>query len=176
MAEEFSFNLQEAVIATWIGSNNWGTAMELEACEIFGLKFETLNGRLMGSGGLADAAAVIIAGNVRLKIGYKKGDVYEIMTGATHVESTDRRSMTIRAGLQMPWFGICGRILHTAGGGDYHLFVGKMKVMEGFEVLLQVGQYNTSEINALAVDSGSTFGIGRMIDHDTAAACTIPPL
>jgi hypothetical protein len=176
MAEEFSFNLQQAVIATWIGTNNWGTAIELEACEIFGLKLETLNGRLMGSGGVADAAAVLIAGQVQLKIGYKKGEVYEIMTGSAQTESTDRRSQIFRAGQQMPWFGISGRILHTAGGGDLHLFVAKLKLMEGLEVKLQVGQYNISEINALALDSGSTFGIGRLIDHDTAAVCAIPPL
>jgi hypothetical protein len=171
----YYFGLSDIKIASWIGVNNWGPAADIPAASQITLEVQTINGQLEGDNSIVDVHAQIIAGTARIRFGFNDLSYLSILTGATHLQSSDRDSETFSAGDNMPYFGLCAKIPGTGTAGDAHLFIPKGKLTEGFQLAMQYGQYWTPEVTIMAVDGGSPFGVMRIIRHETAADVTIPP-
>lgn len=170
----YKFGIFDAKVAVWNSAQNWGSAQDLDGVQMMQVTLNTVNGVLEGDDQIKDVHAKTISVSVRLRFAFATLAVYEILTGDSHTDSGDVEDIvfTVR---NMPYFGICGRMDHTEGGGDFHLFVGKCKIMEGFSLSFEYGRYATPELNCMAVNESSTYGLFKVIEHDTAQAVTIPP-
>jgi hypothetical protein len=173
--EAFSFGLADVKVAAWNSAENWGTAVDVEAVQMFGLRVNTVNGTLEGDDIIADAHAKIISATIRCRFGFKDLTVLSTLTGLTETESLPNTKNIIIASQNMPYVAIHGRIDHTSGGGALGIFIPKFKLMEGFELNMQYGQYMTPEVTGLALYDSATYGIGKIITYTTAASVTIPP-
>ena len=171
----FYFGLNDAKIAAWNGVESYGTAMDVESVQMMVVEIQTENGTLEGDDAITDVHAKIQAVQVRFRMGFKDLDILNILTGTTVTDSTTTESMIIGR-TNMPYFAICGRTDATSGGGDFHIFVPKLKAMEAFSLSMEKGSYMTPEFTAMGVYEGTTYGAAKFIKHATAAAVVIPPV
>lgn len=173
--EAFNFGLKDVKIAAWNSPQNFGTAVDVEAAQMFGVRVNTVNGTLEGDDEIVDAHAKIISSTIRVRFGFKDLTVLTTLTGLSETESLpDTKSIIIDA-QNMPYVAIHGRIDHTAGSGALGIFIPKFKLMEGFELNMQYGQYMTPEISGLALRDSDVYGMGKIITYNTAVSVTIPP-
>lgn len=170
----YKFGIVDAKIASWTAAQTWGTPYDLDGVQMMTVDVNTVSGVLEGDDEIKDAHAKIISANVRVRFAFASMQVYNILTGQAYTDSGSVETMTLAPG-NMRYFGICGRLDHTDGVGDAHLFLGKCKVMEGFTLGGEYGRYVTPELNCLALNEGVVYGVFRVIEHDTAQAVTIPP-
>ena len=118
----FKFGLNDAKIAVWNNPENYGTALDVEAVQLYGIEIATENGTLEGDDIIVDAHAKIQSANVRLRLGFKDLDVLSILTGVTVTVSDYNESLKF-ARDNMPYFAVCGRADATSGGGDTQVFI-----------------------------------------------------
>ena len=171
----YRFGLKECSIAAWNNPESYGTAQALSAIQLFEVTVQTVNGVLEGNDSIVDVHAQFISVQVRARFGFNTLEVYEILSGATVVNSDDRNSLMIDP-RNAPYFAICGRMLDTQGAGDLHCFIPKCKLTEGFTIGSEYGRYMTPEVTIMGVDEGTdTYWMIRWFEHDTAQAITIPP-
>jgi hypothetical protein len=149
-----SFSLKDVRVAKWNGDGTWGAALRVPSASIAGVKLRTVNGQLQGDGGITDAAAEAIAADAKLKFGGGNLSLYntitnyaKTLTGVTP-NRVDRMKFTKKS---FPYFGLCGRMNSSDGQGDQHLFLPKLKLMDGFELNYQFGQYVEPELSILAL-------------------------
>ncbi len=171
----FHFGLNDCKIAVWNSSQNYGTAVDVESIRLMGVNFQNESGQLEGDDVITDVHSRTQSVEVRLAFGFKDLDVLEVLTGVTNTESGATSENMIIGRASMPYFAICGRADSTEGGGDVQIFIPKCKIMEGFGVSMEKGTYITPEITAMAVYEGTTYGMGKIINHATAQNVTIPP-
>lgn len=171
---DFKFGLYDVKIAPWNSAENYGTAVDVESVQMFGLTLNTVSGTLEGDDIETDTHARTISGNVTLRFAFKDLEVYEILTGVTNTESTYNESMIFGRD-KMPYFAVCGRVDGTNAAGDTQVFLPKVKLMEGLSISMEYGNYVTPEITAKCVYEGATYGIGKVINNATATSVTIPP-
>lgn len=172
--ESYSFGLNDCKVAVWNSAENYGTAVDVESIQLFGLDLQTISGELTGDDIIVDTHAQIISASVRIRFGFKTLDVIEVLSGVTVTDSSPTSKSITFGRDNMPYFAMAGKISHTEGDGDLHVFIPKCKLMDGLSFSSEYGQYMTQEINATAVYEGATYGIARLIPHATAAAVTIP--
>lgn len=172
----YSFGLEEAWIAPWSGQATYGTAIQLVACEIFDVTFDTVNGELRGDDQIIDVFAKTISAKIRIKFGFNDLAVLPILTGETVVDSSPTSKSVVFHNTVRPYFGIVGRIDQSQGGGDIQLFIPKAKITGGFGPLtMSFGNYLTPQLDAMAITDGSPYYMGKLIKHATATTPTIPP-
>ena len=169
-----SFGLNDAKVATWNSASNWASAVDLYGVQQMEITVNTINGTLEGDDQILDAHAKIISVNMRVRFAFSSLSVLGTITGITVTDSGSVETMTFDAD-DMPYFGMCGKINETSGGGDRHFFVPKMKIMEGFSVGGEYGNYMTPEVQGMGLRDSDEYGFLRIYKHDTAQAVTIPP-
>lgn len=170
----FKFGLNDVKIAVWNSAESYGTAVDVESVQMYGIEYQTENGTLEGDDIITDVHAKIQSAQVRLRFAFKDLALLTVLTGVTNTESTYNESM-IFARDNMPYFAICGRADATSGGGDTQIFMPKVKLMEAFSVGFEKGSYVIPEVTAMAVYEGATYGIGKIVNNNTATSVTIPP-
>ena len=149
-----TFSLRDAKIARWLGDGTYGQSYDVPAVRVLRTRIITVNGRLEGDGGIVDAHAESIAAEGTLQFGGGNLEVYAAITGNTRVTSgsTPNRIERVKfAKRAFPYFGICGKANSTDGTGDEHIWIPKVKIMEGFELGYEYGQYTQPELSFLAV-------------------------
>lgn len=171
----YKFGLYDAKIAVWNAAESYGTAQDVVSVQLMGVTFQNESGTLEGDDIITDVHSVTQSVEVRLRFGFNDLEVYEILTGATNTESSPDSESMIIGRQSMPYFALCGRVDATEGDGDTQVFLPKVKIMEGFSISMEKGTYVTPEITAMAVYEGTTYGMGKIINHNTAQAITIPP-
>jgi hypothetical protein len=170
----YKFGLNDVKIAVWNSTENYGTAVDVESVQMYGIEFQTENGTLEGDDIITDTHAKMQSANITLRFGFKDLAVLEVLTGITNTESPYNESMIFGRD-NMPYFAICGRADATSGGGDSQVFLPKVKLMEGLNVSMEKGSYVIEDITAMAIYEGTTYGMGKLINNNTATTVTIPP-
>lgn len=171
----FSFGANAAKIAAWQNPSNWGTTIDLQAVRMIVVNFQTVNGILEGDDIISDTHAKIISVQLRLQFAFKDLDVWNVLTGQAVVDSSPTSESMVIGGVNMPYFGLSGKALHTSGGGDVHIFVPKCKILEGLSYGMEYGAYHTPEVQATGIVDSALYGAFRVIQHATEASLTLPP-
>jgi len=129
---------------------------------------------LEGDASIKDTHARIISATVRCRFAFSNLDVYGVLTGTNVTDSPTLRRLTFDTN-NMPYFALVAKVPHTQGSGDTHIFIPKLKVMEGFQLSAEYGRYITPELTMTAVKEGSVWKVVNIIEHTTAQSLTIPP-
>jgi len=169
------FGLDDAKIAVWNGDGTYGTAVDVPSVQMMDVQYQTVNGQLEGDDIITDTHAKARSAQVRIRFGSVSFPVLAVLTGVPTVSSPGARTQRFGK-INFPYFGLCGRALSTRDGGDTHLFVPQCKIMEGFTVSFQYGQYAIPEITCMAVYDTTFQDIYRSVEHDVAQAVTVPPV
>jgi hypothetical protein len=149
-----TFSLRDVRVARWNGDGSWGAAVRVPSVRITRTRLITINGRLEGDGGITDAHAEAISGEGTLQFGGGNLSLYNTITGYTKTltgvapNRVDRIKYTKKA---FPFFAICGKANSTDGVGDTHVFLPKVKLMEGFELGYVYGEYSQPELSFVAL-------------------------
>jgi hypothetical protein len=173
-----TFGLRDLKIATWNSAANYGTAVDIPSAQLYEVSPETVSAELEGDDVITATHAFAISATVRIRFGSVPLEVLQILTGNTYdsygTTPSRIRSLVIDA-ISFPYFGICGKALSTEDSGDMHIFVPKLKVMDGFTIGFQYGQFTIPEITCKAVP-GINNKIVEYILHETAANVALPPV
>lgn len=171
------FGLNDVKIAPWVIGDTYSTAVDVPSVQVLDVQIQTVNGELTGDDAITDSHAIAISAQVKLRFGSLSLEALEVITGNDYNNSgttpNQIYALTID-NLTFPYFGIAGTALSTQDGGDTTLWIPKAKVMEGFNVGMQYGQYVIPELTVKAVIT-TTYGLLKILKHETAAAITIPP-
>lgn len=174
------FNLRAGVIATNLGNGTFGTPIPVPSIQLFGVALRTLNGQLEGDGAITDLVAVAEAANVTLRFGGSTTPVWEIVTGRT-IDETGVTPNRVRRlsfhSFRFPYFAAAGLIESSTGEASMLMFVPRIKVMEGFELRLERGQYVVPELTCMAIpdpayDAGLIFDL---VEYESGTTIDIPP-
>lgn len=173
------FSLEDAKIATWNATNDYGTAVDIPSVQQMGGRLRMMSGELEGDSQITAVASRAIAGEVRLRFGSISIAALEKLIGnaSTLCGTTPTRQdlLKIAGGDNMPYVGIIGQILAEEGTGDLHVFYPKAKITSDFDlVAAEYGRFIIPEVTLMAVPD-STYGIVELIEHETATAVVIPP-
>ncbi len=174
------FGLDDVKIATWNSNGVYGTAVDVPSVQMYTSDLKTVSAELEGDDQITDTHAIGISADIRVKFGSISLEAYEVLTGITSVESTDSPGSTgVKTfdvgNVKFPYIGICGKSYSTQDAGDTQLFIPKCKIMEGFNVGMQYGQYAIPEITLRAVKDSVYNCIMRIVKHQEAVAVTLPP-
>jgi hypothetical protein len=170
----YFFGLDDVKIAGWNSAENWDAAVDLKGVHEISLELNTVNGVLEGDDEILAAHAKIISGSFSTRFAFETLAPYAILTGNSVSDSVSTDSIIFDT-TDNPYFGLCGRILDVDGAKDLHLFLPKAKVMESITIGGQYGQFVTPQVSGRLVRDGATYGVCKLIIHDTAQAVTIPP-
>lgn len=170
----FKFGLRDCKIASWTNASAWGTAIDVDATRQMTVNAQTVSGLLEGDDVIKDAHAKIISAQITFQFGFKDLAAWAIMTGQTHESNGSNDAMTF-ADSNMPYFGIIGRIDDTDATGNDVIFVPKCKLMDGFELRMEYGQYMTPQLTLTAVYNDATYGFFRVLQYAANTAVAIPP-
>jgi hypothetical protein len=175
------FGVNDVKIGAWNGDGSYGTMTDVPSVRSIEVQFQTVNGMLEGDDAITAAAAYITSAQVRFQMGSVKPEVLEVLMQANLESSGGTRQLRIGSDI-MQYFGLVAKANAGEGAGDTHIFLPKLKVMEGFSVRFEYGQFATPELVCTALvdanftDAGGRSLIGYFIDHDTAAdIATLPP-
>lgn len=173
------FGLQDVKIALWNGTDDYGTPVDVPSVQMMGTVLGVVSATLEGDDTTTATASRAIGGQVQLRFGSISLDALEVLLGQSSTSSMDSpnavRHLRIDGGHRLPYFGIVGKTLAEEGGGDFWVFVPKVRITGDVNLaMLQYGQFAVPELTAQAVADG-TWGIVNMVAHETEAAITIPP-
>lgn len=148
------FGLRDAKVAVWNGDGTYGVLVDVPSVQMLTQSVQTVNAQLEGDDVITDVHSKAISGQIKLRFGSVSLDVLEVITGRSIASSGTTPNRVDRlyfAGTNFGWFGLCGKSESTAGSGDTHLFAPKVKIMEGFEVKMEYGQYLIPELTAMSI-------------------------
>jgi len=169
--------LNDVKIATLESDGSYGTEVDVPSVQLLGADVQTVNAQLEGDDKITDAFANIISAQIRLRFGTVDLDVLAVISSAAVEESGDTPNRYKKLDIgeeKMVYFGICGKINSSRDDGDTHLWLPKVKVMEGFSMGFEYGSYSIPELTCMALaDDNDT--LIKPIRHETAEAITIPP-
>lgn len=168
------FGLRDVKVALWEGDGTYGTAVDIPSVQMYEIQLQTTNAQLEGDDKITDTNAIARSAQIRVRFGSVSLEALSVLLNINLVDSTDTH--TLRVGnLEFPYFGICGQAYATRGGGDTHVFVPQCKIMEGFTISMQYGQYSIPEVTCMAVFDDTYQTIFDIVKHETATAVTLPP-
>lgn len=174
---DFGFGIYDCKIAALTDPSvpTYDTAVDVEVIQLMGVSIDMISAMLEGDDGIADVHSKPISGQVRMRFGFGRNHlaVWAILLNKPSVDSGDDTYLVI--GDENPdYFGVCGRINHTSGGGDLHIWMPKCKLMEGLSLEAQYNSYMTPEVSVKALKLNDTHGMIVPIMHETAVPVAIP--
>lgn len=179
------YGLRDAKVAVNDLDGTFGTAIDVPSVQLFVSNLQTVNAQLEGDDRITASASRIISAQVQIRFGSIDLDILELITGGTLDESgstpNQRRQLNI-SNRRLPYFGICGKADAEEGSGDTHIFVPKLKIMEGFELRMEYNVFAIPEITAMAVgddnflDEDSLPSIVQIVQYETARSVVLPPV
>lgn len=176
----FKFGLRDCKIATWNDTGSYGTPVDVPINQIE-LTPETTSGRLELDDVIKDTQAFEVGGRVRVRWGRSSEDavgmdVLAVITGNTPVSSDANRKITMGTATgKFPYFGLVGVVKETGNAdSEEHLFVAKLKVMNGVPYRAAYGGYLIDEFEAELVPDGD-YGTHEIYEFATATTVALPP-
>ncbi len=174
------FGLDDVKIASWNTDGTYDSAVDVPSVQMYGISVQTVNAQLEGDDTITDTHAIAISSEVKLRFGSIPFDALQVLLGISYIQSstggvTDRVRTLKIGNIKFPYFGIVGKAYSTQDGGDTQIFVPKVKIMSGFEIGMQYGQYVIPELTCMAVRSELYDSIVIPVKHEQAVAVTIPP-
>lgn len=176
-----TFGLKDLKVAARNADGSYGPAVDVPSAQMYEVNPQTVNAQLEGDDQITATHAVATGAQVRFRFGSVPFELLAILTGKTisdyGSESTADRVELLRLdALRFPYFGIVGKVESVEDEGSMHVFVPMLKVMEGFTVGFQYGQFTIPEITCQAIPD-SVHGIVELIKYEEAnVAVTIPPV
>lgn len=172
----YAFNLNSAIIATWNSAQNWGTAIAIDAINMYSPTLNVVADELDGDGGIAALASAFIGGRIQLEFGVKNLNVFGILSGLTPADSTPTSESLVITQQNLPYFGINGQIKHDTGLGAYEFFIPKCKIMGDLSFTIQYGKFWSQRVEARFLADSAVYGMAKIISRATAASpIVIPP-
>lgn len=171
------FGLEDVKIATYNATDDYATAVDIPSVQLMGTVMQMVSAQLEGDDKITDSHSQVIGGQVRIRFGSVSMAALEVLLGIASTPSGPNLQdhIKISAGTDMPYFGICGKMSATQGGGDLHVFLPKVKIMEDVTLAqAEYGNYLIPEVACQAVDD-DTYGVINLIEHSTDTAIAIPP-
>lgn len=172
------FGLEDVKIATLNADGSYGDEVDVPSVQMFSPNLQTTNAELEGDDITTAVHARNRSAELRLRFGGLSLDAYNVLTGVTvdtYGSTPDSaESMDFTSTDNYPYFGIVGKIADAEGSGCFMVFLPKVKILEGFELGAEFGQFMTPEISArgIADDDGL---IMRPIFYEADTSATIPP-
>lgn len=173
-----TFGIADLKIAVWNGTGSYGTALDVPSVQLLDVGPETVSAELEGDDRITATHAQIISSTLTFRFGSVDLDVIELLTGTTITDygTTPNRIRNLPIdNLNFPYIGLVGKAVAVEGIGDLHIYVRKCKVLEGFNIRQEYGNFAIPELTLKAVADG-TNRILEFIEHETAAAVVIPPV
>lgn len=170
----FLFGLEDVKVAAWNSAENWGSAYDLNGAHMMQVELQTVNGILEGDDEIKDAHAKVISGSMQVRFAFDDLNVLGVITGQTVTDSASVNAITFDT-TDLPYFGICGKLSNTGDAGCSMLFAPKVKIMEGFRVGGQYGQYTTPELTATMIRDSAVYGVYKIFQYTADQTVTIPP-
>jgi hypothetical protein len=166
-------------IAVWDGTDDYGSEVDIPSVQLMGAILQVVSATLEGDDSITASAARAVGGEIRLRFGSVSMTALEVLLGNTSTASGStpnaQDDLKVAGGDNMPYFGICGKALAEEGAGDLHVFFPKVRITSDVELAtLEYGQFAIPELTAQASDD-TTYGIVRVIEHETALEIAIPP-
>lgn len=176
-----TFGLRDLKIAPLtVATMTYGAAVDVPSAQMYEVNPQTVNAQLEGDDQITATHAVATGAQVRFRFGSVPFELISVLTGKTisdyGAESTGDRIKLLRLdALKFPYFGIVGKVDSIEDEGSMMVFVPQVKVMEGFTVGFQYGQFTIPEITCQAIPT-TDHGIVEFLKYEEEnVAITIPP-
>jgi hypothetical protein len=174
------FGLRDVKIAGWNVGDTYDAAVDVPSVQMYGVNPQTVNANLEGDDRITDSHSIVTMAQVRIRFGSISLEALEVLIGQTVNESSSTptrvKTLKILGSMKFPYFGILGKALATQDAGATHIWVPKVKIMEGFEVGMQYGQYVIPELTCQAVAPSDGGTIAEFLKYETDIDLVIPPV
>lgn len=172
------FGLADVRIAAWDGDGTYGTLVDVPSVQEVGVTLRVQSAELTGDDAITAIASRIIAAGGTFRHGSIDVDVLEVLIGNTATSSiaspNNVKNLRVRAGDNLPYFGLIGKALAEEGGGDFWVFLPKCRVTSDMAIALRYGEFAIPEMQFVAVDDAD-WGLANILWNETAAAISVMP-
>lgn len=171
------YGLNDVKVAAWNATGNYGDAVDVPAAQMMNTTLQASSAQLEGDDSILATASRATGAQVRVRFGSISLAALEVILGQQSVPSggMEQRTLTVKGGDAMPYFGICGKALAEEGEGDTHVFIPKCKVTGDVTLAqLEYGRFAIPEMTVQAVPD-ETCGIVQLIEHADDTPVAIPP-
>lgn len=170
------FGLRDCKIATWSATGSYGSAVDVPSVQLMSVDYQTVNAQLEGDDAITATHATAISAQVQLRFGSINFAAYEVLTGVSSIGSytSPNRDLLSLGTINFPYIGVIGKANAVEGSGDFAVFIPKVKVMEGFSVSMEYGNFAIPEITLMGVVDGG-WNIVNFIRNASATTLTLPP-
>lgn len=173
------FGIRDCKIATNNLNGTFSTAIDVPSIQLLRTTVNTVSAELEGDDIITATHAKPISAQIVFRFGSIDLRVLNIITGKAYSSSGSTPNIVNRVKYgqdNYPYFAICGKAEAVEGGGDTHIFIPKVKIMEGFELVMEYGNFSIPELTCMGVYDPDYTAIVEVIMHETAAAVAIPPV
>lgn len=172
-----TFGLRKCIIAVNNLDGTFGTAVVVPSIKIFNVDYKTVSGKLEGDDSITATAAIAVEAECDLQFGGVTMAAYQVLTGINPTSSGSGAGYNAKmlfSNVSFPYFAILGQA-YSAQTGDTHMFVPKIKIMSGFALKMEYGQFIIPDIKASAVLDPNYNAIFSVIEHGSITSPVIPP-
>ena len=173
-----TFGLRQCIIAVNNLDGTFGTAVQVPSIKIYNVDYKTVSAELEGDDTITATAAIATKADCDIQFGGITMSAYQVLTGINPTSSgsgSGYNAKMLFAATNFPYFAILGQAYAAQGGGDTHIFVPKVKIMSGFSLKMEFGQFTIPDVKATAVLDPNYNAIFSAIEHGTITAAAIPP-
>ena len=150
-----------------------GTAVVLPAALTLSFKESLISGELRGDDAVQAIAAITDKVEWSMEAGGLSFEAIKVMTGrtiaATGTTPSQKNTLTIAAGDNMPYFKIYGKVVND-DLSDVHALLHKCKLTGGLEGEFKEGEFYVQSCEGVAISNGTK--IAELVHNETAT--TVP--
>ena len=182
MGDNYTFGIQDLKIAPWLGGGLYDTAVDVPGIKQLQVQENTTNAQQEGDDAIVAVASKLVSATITMQYGRFSYAVMEVYTGQTSQQCSDGSKKIYRTNRKTPYFGLSARIDEAEGDGDQHIFIPKLKVMEGIQFAFEYGAFATPQLTAMAVidenfvDEDDFPSIYYLPGFPTRTVVSIPPV
>lgn len=165
--------LRDMKIAAWSSTGSWGTAYDIYGAREMTVELVVDSDELLGDDVVIDRYTKVTSARFRFANGAVDLELLDILTGGTLVSNASYEDLLIDEDDNVPYVGIAGRVMGSAGTYDQHVFAFKCKISGNLQYQAQVSTYLIPQVEFQAVQDGAV-GIIRWRKFVQPTALEIP--
>jgi hypothetical protein len=179
-AENYTFGVEDLKLATWDGDGSYTNPTDVPGIKTARIQVETTNARQEGDDRIVAVAAKAVAATVTIINGRFSFEAVNILTGQPITSSASYKKIGI-TNRRTPYIGMIWRSDEAEGAGDMHIFVPKLKLMEGVQFEWSYGAFTTPELTLTALlddniqDINGYSYLFYALQNAAVTALTLPP-